>query len=455
MKFKWIPLVLCLLAGGVSAQDVSAGQAQGPQEPAPASVRRPYRGIFGGPPDPDTPQSLVLSASAFGAYDENVLAGITDRPTVLDPRLQRSGYYSGAQTGLHYALSKTRQRASFQAFSDAQAAVYRSRATDTFSPQYDGGVAFTVPLGRTTTFGASQSVAYSKYYRFVLFPGVEGLDNVDDAVATDPSLELLSRAAIGYTTNAVLTRRLSTRSSVSAEYRRREVNYLDRQFADFGGQSAAVLFRRQITAHATLNLGYRYRVVDPTTLNSVARTAHDVDAGVDYGRALSISRRTFVSFSTGSTILVRDAVSGTSNSDSRLHVRLIGNAALRHELGRTWSLDATYRRGVAFHEGFNEPFFVDTATAGVGGLFTRRLDFSAVARWSFATLDRGRNSDHRAVSATAQSRYALTRYLAVFVRYAYYRYRFGAEVPLDNELPRELNRNGVRVGLTASVPLIR
>jgi hypothetical protein len=43
----------------------------------------------------------------------------------------------------------------------------------------------------------------------------------------------------------------------------------------------------------------------------------------------------------------------------------------------------------------------------------------------------------------------------VFVRYAYYRYRFGAEVPLDNELPRELNRNGVRVGLTASVPLIR
>src|SRR5262245_42287365 len=100
------PLVACLLAAVLIPADVSA-QLIGENEPPPESMRRPYRGLFGSPGDPQTPQSLILSASLFGAYDDNVASGLLEGSNNIDPRLQESGTYSGANVGLNYSISRT------------------------------------------------------------------------------------------------------------------------------------------------------------------------------------------------------------------------------------------------------------------------------------------------------------------------------------------------------------
>ncbi len=142
-------------------------------------------------------------------------------------------------------------------------------------------------------------------------------------------------------------------------------------------------------------------------------------------------------------------------SDPRTHFRVLGNAALTHELGRTWTAQAAYNRGFVFREGFDDPFFTDALTASIGGLVTRRLDLSALARWSFATLDRPGRNHHDSFAASAQAQYALGRFVALFARYIYYRYEFDEDIPLDPGLARSLERQGIRVGVTTSLPLIR
>src|SRR5688572_29912804 len=68
------------------------------------AVRRPYRGLFGSTQESPGPQSLLLNASLYGAYDENILAK-EDRASAQDLAMQRSGSYIGSQFGLDYTRS--------------------------------------------------------------------------------------------------------------------------------------------------------------------------------------------------------------------------------------------------------------------------------------------------------------------------------------------------------------
>jgi hypothetical protein len=49
----------------------------------------------------------------------------------------------------------------------------------------------------------------------------------------------------------------------------------------------------------------------------------------------------------------------------------------------------------------------------------------------------------------------MSRTLAVFARYLYYQYHFGSGVRLDPRLTPDFGRQGVSVGVEASVPIIR
>ena len=130
-------------------------------------------------------------------------------------------------------------------------------------------------------------------------------------------------------------------------------------------------------------------------------------------------------------------------------------ANLVHELGRTWTAQLSYARALVSRDGFGELYFTDGLTATVGGLVSRRLSVNASALWSLSTLDRPGQNRHTNVSAAAQANYALTQYLAVYARYLYYQYEYDDDIPLDARFARGLERQGVRVGLTTSIPLIR
>ena len=443
--------VVWLCAAAMIPAEVSA-QVIGSDSPPPESVRRPYRGLFGSFVDPNSSQSLTLSGSLFGAYDDNVTSGLLGGRSA-NRRLQRSGEYYGANAGLSYALSKSGERVTFGLASGATASGYYIDSDTNFAPHAHVTGNLRYALGRKTSIQFGQQVVYSRYYRFLLFPSLIGGDD-DGALTGDPDLDLFARTALRYGTHVGFSRDLGSRSSLNAGYTFNYVDYRDDQYTDWRNHGGAIGFDHRVTAHATLNLGYGYRTAESPDGRHRSHEAHNINAGVAYARALSFSRRTSFSFGTGSAVYVRDDLT-VPDSDPRTRFRLIGNATLNHELGRTWTAQAAYNRGLIFREGFDEPFLTDALSASIGGFVTRRLDTSAAARWSLASLDRPGQNQHNSFAATAQARYALSQFVALFARYVYYQYDFDEDVPLDPELPRSLDRQGFRVGVTASLPLIR
>ena len=79
------------------------------------------------------------------------------------------------------------------------------------------------------------------------------------------------------------------------------------------------MFRRRLTRHATLRLGYGYRIVaNDTGLPDVPtfhRDSQDFMIGVDYNRAIafSMSRRTRIQFTTGTSYIGRSNISEAAN----------------------------------------------------------------------------------------------------------------------------------------------
>jgi hypothetical protein len=151
---------------------------------------------------------------------------------------------------------------------------------------------------------------------------------------------------------------------------------------------------------------------------------------------------------------VSDEVPAT-DGERRIRARLTGNVGLVHEIGRSWTADLRYSRGFRTHEGFDRLYFTDALVASIGGLVTRRLQLGANATWAESSLDYDVSRRHSNRSASAQATYGITSFLAAYARYVYVHYRFDEGIPLDERFPRQLDRHGVRVGLTASVPLIR
>jgi opacity protein-like surface antigen len=124
-------------------------------------------------------------------------------------------------------------------------------------------------------------------------------------------------------------------------------------------------------------------------------------------------------------------------------------------MGRTWTAAVAYRRSVDFHEGFNDPFLAQSVSADLQGLLSRRLRFSSAVAYSRGLVGARSADTFGTTSATAGLEYGLTRNLAAYLNYVYYQYEFATQVELDPRFPDRLSRDGIRLGLSTSIPLIR
>jgi hypothetical protein len=451
MKSKSFPLVVCLLAGVVAVPTASAGQSQGPQEPAPASVRRPYRGLFGAPADPSSKQSLDFSASAFGAYDDDVYG--TESGGIGSAGAVRSGAFVGARAGLSY--EKRGDRLSGALSGGAGIDRYFDNSFDP-TEYFQTAGALSAALSRYIRLSASQTLSYSpQYFLSPLLPASTTAAVGDALVPTRTDIGLFDQRAFRSATDVQVTRSFGRRSSLDASYGLALVHYTGSVTQpDYRSDLARIGFRRQLTSHAGLRAGYGYqtaRYVD--ALEPSQQHLHNIDLGIDYGRALSISRRTHFGFSTGSAIWMRGDRRPAATED--LTVSLIGTAHLDHEMGRTWTARLGYDRSFAFYEGFTDPFLADGVTADVSGFVSRRLRFSSAASYSVGTVGTGEQHGFDSTFATAGLEFGLTRSLALFTRYVYYHYNFDGNFSNDPRLLRRMDRQGARAGLTVSVPVIR
>ncbi len=439
-------LALCLLAALVCPATAQT------ERPTPS---RPFRGLFGGAqPMSSRSQSLDLSASVFGGWDQPLdqqeLAGTTpgDRAAV-------SGPYSGGSATVTY--NHPGDKVTFNAFGSLFGGYFPDNKPD---PWYTSSAAganlssgFSLSPRTTLHVGAQTSFATDISLGTLggagIPPSASGGTGFDGSFNRDPSLD--SNGTV------TLAHELSDVSTLSAGVSGRYSHFFssDTERSDTVDSQAIVTYSRSMTKNAALHLGYSYGRFWAITPDDTRKpsTFQNIDAGVNYSKALSISRNTTLSFSTGSTIA--SSVSGGSNGQSGFsnpHFYLTGSANLARQIGRSWQANANYSRSVTYQLGFDQPVLLDTASASIGGLIGSRTDVSSVINYNTGAVGLATYNYHAWLS-TSQLRVAITRTLAAYVSHYYDDYTFAQDVTIPGGVPRSLKRNGVRAGLTAWLPL--
>jgi len=425
-------------------------EAPAPDKPLPAEVRRPYRGLFGADDQPRRRHSLTFTGSGFAAYDDDVFAeqsGNASAPVL--PSQRRDGMYGGATAMLDYA------RAS-RVFVNLTGAVglnkYGDR-TPVAGYRATGAVGMN---GSRGTWNLNGAAGYSPEFRLGVFvdPLHGGIADPFQSVSAD--YDLYNLAAYRTTLGAAGTRSLGKRTTLYGFYGRTDTLYVHDPY-NYSTQGAGGAFGHGLTRHLTLRAGYEYGTANYATPTTRPRGMHIIDLGLEYSRALSVSRRTQFGFTTGSA-LYSSNVPAIEGAGRDLSYRFIGTANLTHEMGRTWTALLSYRRGLDFHEGFYDPFLSDAVGATLNGLFSRRVKFAAEGNYSFGTLGFNSDSHYSSTSTSSQLQFAINRTLAAYIGYFYYRYRFDQLDPfvvVDPRFAQALERQGARAGLMATVPLIR
>jgi hypothetical protein len=316
-----------------------------------------------------------------------------------------------------------------------------------------GGVS--AQVGRSGRIFFNESYTYAPSYFYSLTPTVGAIPV--GAITGGGDFPLGAGNVAVSDTNTSFTYGLSRRSSIEAlgSYRHSDLGRSSQvDLSTLQSYSVGGRFRRGLTRNATLRIGYIYRngqyVAHSTSRSTVV---HDIDSGIDYRRALSLTRRTSFEFGVGSAIVNTPAAGSLGSS---LQYRVVGDGALTHMLGRTWLVRAVYSRGVGFVEGFAEPIFSDGSSATVNGFIGRRLNVMAMAGASVGNVGLGvaRNS-FRMYNAVTRARMALSSMWAVYGEYLYYHNDVGQALSVPAGVPRRLGRHSISGGLTLWVPLLR
>jgi hypothetical protein len=389
------------------------------------------------PPSGDTPGSnLTLSASVFGGYDSDITAAS------LGSAVQPSATLGGAIFTVNYRART--EKIGFATRTTADSRYYNADEplkASTFSGLAVLGVQATPRL----KLDASVSSMYSPQFAFSPLPIS---DTPEDLPPPTLDQGVSAYDIFTVTGNAAATARLTQRSSLSFTYGATQYRYVvdnsQTTSVSFGGG-----YSYNLTRYATFRLGYHEMNANyPTFLESSLRTfrQRSLDAGVNYSRPLSRSRRTTVSFGSGSSAI---------EHGQETFYTMTGNGGLQHQMGRTWRLSALYARGLGVVGGFAEPFFSDAVNANLRGNLHRRVRMIAMAGFANGDVGLGsRAQNFRSFQSSGRLEWAVHERVGVFGGYSYYQYTFqeGAGLP---GVPSEFARHSVRAGMIFRLPIVQ
>jgi hypothetical protein len=430
MKLTFASLV------GIAALGVAA--AAHAQEWRP---ERPYRGLFGSGAG-DTEQLLTASGSIGTSWDKNVIFDIDGRGLLTGDGT--GSFQGGATTGAGtLAYSLTRSSVSLAA-SAGTTARYYPRLTNQFIRREYASLDTSVNLG--AGFSVRAGATYQPFSLRSMFPALLE-PRVGDLVVADEDFPASLEHYASYSGELGYTNRIGRRQTFSAGY-----SYRGRTAAGVLGRfekhSASARLNHELGRGLSLRLGYGYSQAYYDDRDR-RYTGHNIDAGVDYSRALSFSRRTMLSFGTGTA--------AARSGESPLRYRATGMARLNHEIGRTWSAALSYSRGLQYVETWPEPLFADTATAMIGGLLNRRSQVSAVARAMRGTgySSSSRYGDATSYAGSAMLSVAVTRYVSTGLTYSYYQHGFAPTIALAPGYPQDFDGHTIRASINLWAPIFQ
>jgi hypothetical protein len=383
-------------------------------------------------------QTLTFTGSVGGGLESQYLLAPEDGTDVSDPG--GGGFGAGSGT-LTYSLN--RSRANISATLNA-AVFYYDRSEMSVVQSQRGSSTQSFQLGRYTRLTASEYIARQPFRLDRLFPGAG-----DFTFGAPPTLPGDQYSGVNQNldmgANVDLGQQISENVWMNGGYtiQSNQWDESSRQTRHGGRFGMGVTVGRGLS----LRLGYgvyqsRYEDEEPRDV-----LHHNIDAGVDYSGAISLSRRTTVSFSTGSTAI---------SDREETHFRVNGRAQLNREIGRTWVASLNYFRDAFYVDEFSEITFSDSLTFSVGGLLNRRVAFHSGVGVSKGNVgfSAGGVNDTRAAYGIAGVTTALSRLTAVGLDYHYYMHFYGDEVNLPEGVLREANRHSIRAYLTLWAPLM-
>ena len=383
-------------------------------------------------------QSLRLTVSASAGYDTDVTGMGTD------PATTPSAPHGGSMVALRY--QRRSEKIGFSARGAADSRYYRTDQPIS-AASYNGNAVFAADVTSRLNVGASVNTGYSPRFLFSVLPEAGDLGDV-----APPALDygVVAQRTASYMTGANASLRVSRRSVLNAAVSSGATTFLDNNY-QLSTKSYGGGYSYSATRYTTLRAGYTEHVADYPAFGIAERRRYkrrSFDAGVNYSRPLSISRRTTVSFGSGSSAI---------DDGQETFYTLTGNASLVHQIGRTWEANVVYARGLGVVGGFGEPLFADSVNSNLRGQVTNKLGLVVTAGFADGNVGLGsRANDYRSFQASTRLEMVVKRErIGLYGDYFYYAYTFDAAAPTVVAIPREVDRHGLRVGLIIRFPLIR
>jgi hypothetical protein len=317
---------------------------------------------------------------------------------------------------------------------------------------YSIGAGFTTRFGSGTTLSVNQGLTYAPALLYGLLAGVTA-PTLGDAVPQAGNYALDREGSYASASAVMLTQRLTSRADLTfmstyatTKFTGVNTQYQDVEVADGGGR-----FTYSLSRDLRLRLGYTYRASQ--FKGSPQTTEQNLDIGIDYVRPLSKTRKTTFMFRAGPTQASAPNVS-TGSTDLRQQYRIFVDAAVMHQMARTWSVQGSYHRGLGYIEGFPGPIYSGAYTASTTGFLNRRTDLSLSAAYSDGdSALNGTPMQFTTYTGNVRARYALNRLWATYAEYLFYYYNFNRNFVVLPGIPPGMTRNGVRVGVTLWIPV--
>jgi hypothetical protein len=413
--------------------------------PVAAQVRVPPRSVLGAnaPGDPN----LTLSIDMAEGYDQDVLSHLGGAALSVGAA---SGLYATLTPQIRYQSHGGHWQLGVTAGSNAR---YYGDLHQVIVTNHSAGVGLSAQLTRSTALSLSQSAAYAPALEY----GLSGLFNaatssVGYVTPAASNYVLDTKRSYAYATSASLTQTMTPRAALmfSSNLRYSVFTVHDPNYPDVRSRDAGGAFIYSLNRDVKLRLGYTFR--QGQYVGSPRSTEHNLDIGIGYSRALSPTRRTTVAFSLGPT--VAKGIVQNLSPVARRQYRLVGNATLSHQMGRSWSVEGTYRRGLGYIEGLRIPVVTGTYSATAGGFLNRRMDLSLSAGYTTGeSALTGTASPFVTYSADARLRFALSSMWSAYVEYIFNDYRFSSGIQLPPGIGPGATRHGVRTGLSLRIPM--
>jgi len=385
---------------------------------------------------------LALSATGGAGVEDN---GQPVQGELRDPQFQGRQTYSDVSGAVVYnTVNASRFGLQLNATGGAR---YYDTLHEVLSNGESVGAATAFPLGRRTTVALTSGFSYSPNYALAQFTDL--VPNTD-AVVTANDLALVRRPAYTSGLTAALTESFGPKASFMMNYGLHRSDFVNNEDPSLVAQSGYAMFRYRFSRNVGFHAGYGRRVGEYNLLNDTqSAPIEDIDIGLDYNynRGVSLSKKTTLSFGSGSSI---------TEQDHRHHFTVTGTVNLDQAFTRYSHATLTYTRGVQLLEGFVEPVYSDSLTAAINGAIGARVHLATSASYSMGEVGlSGNNNDYRAWNTGGRMTVDLSRLSMLYVSYGFSSSDIGSGVQLVHDVPYTQRRHSLRVGASLRVPVIR